>query len=128
MDIDGRDVVYQLRDLTKDVLTYFHILVTAATKEADKAMALFQSLLVPDDYDRLLADIAPLLHIVSRANYEDPTKPSVNDTWTALAEGVAVGIKAVMDDPKLQDWLAGRLPTGPSSESSLPPSGLPQLS
>lgn len=124
----GAEHTYRLVDIDNDVLSHLTVLTTFAENSADKAVALFEALLTPDDFDRLRNDIRPAMRDVRRKHMKDPENaPSISDVWIEMAEAVATPIKEFVADPKRVGSLAGPSPTGTLSNTGSPPSALPSI-
>lgn len=116
---------YRLAPLDRDVIVHLQVLVTFSDTDQDKAIALFDALLEPDEFDRLQKDLRPALRQIRRARAADPSAPSIEDTWVAMAQAVAEPLQALVADPKAAASLIGPSPTGPGSTSNSVPSALP---
>lgn len=125
---DGTENVYELLPVDEDTVAMLSALVTMADTDAEKASAVFDSVLHPDSYDKLKRDLGPVLRNIRRERLRNPDAPSVMDTWVALAQAIVAPLQELMDDPKKRDSLAGRSPTGPSSNGSSVRSALPSMS
>lgn len=126
----GGDMIvksYRLAPLDRDVIVHLQVLVTFSDTDQDKAIALFDALLEPDEFDRLQKDLRPALRQIRRARAADPTAPSIEDTWVAMAQAVAEPLQVLVSDPKAAALLIGRSPTGPASSSNSAPSALPSM-
>lgn len=110
IELDGADKIYTLLDDPEDVRAYLGATVTFAENPRDRAIAIFEAALEPDDFDRLQADIRPVLRQVRRAHRADPDKHlSVAETWQAMADAVIDAVQELLADPK-----GGASPDGPS--------------
>lgn len=118
---------YRLAPLDRDVIVHLQVLVTFSDTDQDKAIALFDALLEPDEFDRLQKDLRPALRQIRRARAADPNAPSIEDTWVAMAQAVAEPLQALVADPKAAASLIGPSPTGGGSKPSSVPSALPSM-
>lgn len=126
IELAGEDRYYTLADSAEEVRAYLGALVTFADTASERAAAIFEAALEPDDFERLQRDIRPVLRQVRRDHMADPENNlSVAETWQALADGVIDAIQEMLGDPKGGASPGGRSRTGGSSRPGSVKSALP---
>lgn len=130
--VDGQVRRYEMTRLDKDVLAHLQVLTTFADNDAEKAVAVFEALLLPDAFDALKTDLRPALQQIRRdqaaakAKGEEPG-PGISDVWVAMARTVTEPLQELIKDPKRAASLAGQSPTGRGSKPGSPVSALPSV-
>lgn len=108
LPINGKDEIFTLQEITRDSIALLQALSTLADNDAERAGAVFESMLGPAEYKRLQRLIRPALRDVAARHAADPeNNPSIADVWVSMAEAITKPLTELADDPKRRDSLLG---------------------
>lgn len=121
-----RTEVYTLVDIDRDVIAHLSMLTTLADTDMDKAQALFEAMLLPEDYVRLRRHVKLAARAIRQHAVDTGEKPiTIEELWRMIADAVAEPLQELQSDPKRLALLRGPSRTGPTSKTASTPVGLP---